>query len=854
MRHVLSLLQTCCSRHCLFTLEALKTCQIILPTRSFLTVREEHTHNLPMGRSKRGRKRQHQDWQSWSQTQDFRTNERNYKLPERKNELFVKYYKEQKIVPEGEWETFEEILKTDLPVTFRITGSRKQAQELLRVIKGQYFSNLVNQTIEGDVEIEPPKNLPWYPDEMAWHIDTSRKYIRSSNAMHKLHEFLVAETESGNISRQEAVSMIPPLLLDIKPHHKILDMCAAPGSKTAQLIECLHAFEDEDNPIPDGFVIANDKDNKRCYLMVHQVKRLQSPNFMIVNQDATIFPKIRITPQDEKPDFMYFDRILADVPCTGDGTMRKNPDVWGKWKPINGPNLHLLQVKILKRGLELLNEGGRLVYSTCSFNPVEDEAVVAEMLRQCKGSVELVDISESLPSLKFVPGLSKWRLMSMEGEWFDVFENVPKRCFGTFRPSMFPPSDEEVAWMNLNRCMRVLPHHQNTGGFFICALKKVTNLPWTKERKPVEQAEGIQSSDQESTPSQSDVSSVERNSDGPPQKRQKTYGFKEDPFLFMEADNKVWPPIKEFYKVPDDFPVTQIMYRSEQGNKKNLYYVSPYIRKIVQCNVDRIKFINMGFKLLSRNPSPIVPECDFRVSQECVGLLYKWFPGRFVTVAKSDLIMLLSEENPYIIKFTRDTQDQIEKLGPGSAIFRFTPTENEPEPKCDITVTGWRGKVSIRSFVSTFDRQHFLYLCGTDLQEIRARVQEEKARRKAAEEAKAIAESSGMDGVDVGDSIEEDGASKEDLVDSKTEDLKVGSEKEKADSKDEDLKGGSEKEKADSKDEDLKVGSEKEKADSKDEDLKGGSEEEKADSKGDLKEVKVDSLATKDGTKEIEQT
>ncbi|XP_046563738.1 RNA cytosine-C(5)-methyltransferase NSUN2-like [Haliotis rubra] len=829
-----------------------------------------------MGRSKRGRKRQHQDWQSHSQTQDYRTQDRNYKLPERKNELFVKYYKEQKIVPEGEWETFEEILKTDLPVTFRITGSRKQAGELLRVIKGQYFSNLVNQTLEGDIKIEPqestmeqkivpegewetfeeilktdlpvtfritgsrkqagellrvikgqyfsnlvnqtlegdikiepPKNLPWYPEEMAWHIDMSRKYIRSSNVMQKLHEFLIAETESGNISRQEAVSMIPPLLMDIKPHHKILDMCAAPGSKTAQLIDYLHSVEDEDNPIPEGFVIANDKDNKRCYLMVHQVKRLQSPNFMIVNQDATIFPKIRITPQDEKPDFLYFDRILADVPCTGDGTMRKNPDVWGKWKPINGPNLHFLQVKILKRGLELLNEGGRLVYSTCSFNPIEDEAVVAEMLRQCKGSVELVDISESLPGLKFVPGLSKWRLMSMEGEWFDVFENVPKKWFGTFRPTMFPPSDEEVAWMNLNRCMRVLPHHQNTGGFFICALTKVTNLPWTKERKPVEQAEGTQSSDQESTPSESDVSSVERNPDGmPSQKRQKTYGFKEDPFLFMDADDKVWPPIKEFYKVPDNFPVTQIMYRSQLGNKKNLYYVSPYIRRIVQCNIDRIKFINMGFKLCSRNPSPIVPECDFRISQECVGLLYKWFPGRFVTVAKSDLIMLLSEENPYIIKFTKDTQEQIDKLGPGSAVFRFTPSEQEPEPKCDITVTGWRGKVSIRSFVSTFDRQHFLFLCGTDLQEIRARVQEQKARKKAAEAAKAAnTDSSGKDEAGVGESTEGEGASKEDTVDSKDGDLKVGSEEEKVDSKE-----------------------------------------------GDLKEVKVDSLTTKDGVGEMEQT
>ncbi|XP_071091772.1 RNA cytosine-C(5)-methyltransferase NSUN2-like [Haliotis cracherodii] len=805
MRHVLSVLQSRCTRQSLFTFETLKTCQTFLPITSILIVRGEHAHSLPMGRSKRNRKRKHQDGQSPSQTQDNRTNERNYKLPERKNELFVKYYKEQKIVPEGEWETFEEILKTDLPVTFRITGSRNQAKELLRVIKGQYFNSLVNQTLEDGVKIDPPKNLPWYPEEMAWHIDMSRKYIRSSNIMRKLHEFLVAETESGNISRQEAVSMIPPLLMDIKSHHKILDLCAAPGSKTAQLIEYLHAAEDEDRPIPEGFVIANDKDNKRCYLMVHQVKRLQSPNFMIVNQDATIFPKIRITPEDEKPDFLYFDRILADVPCTGDGTMRKNPDVWGKWKPINGPNLHFLQVKILKRGLELLNEGGRLVYSTCSFNPVEDEAVVAEMLRQCKGSVELVDMSESLPGLKVVPGLSKWRLMSMEGEWFDVFENVPKRFYGTFRPSMFPPTDEEAAKMNLNRCMRVLPHHQNTGGFFICALKKVSNLPWTKERKPVEQTMATKSSDQEeTTPSEPEsASTTERNSDGrPPQKRQKIFGYKEDPFLFFNPDDKVWPPIKEFYKVPDDFPVSQIMYRSELGNKKNLYYVSPSIRKIVQYNMDRIKFINMGFKLLSRNPSPIVPECDFRISQECVGLLYKWFPGRYVQVTRSDIIMLLSEENPYIIKFTKNTQEQIDKISHGSAVFHFKPTEQDPDPKCDIVFTGWRGKVSIRSFVANFDRQHFLLLCGMDLQAIRAKVQEEKARKKAAEVMKEktgqgeAGEGEGDSKEGEGDSKEGEGDSEEDKVDSKGDKVNMGSKEETVDSKDGDI----EEVKVDSKD------------------------------------------------------
>lgn len=72
-------------------------------------------------------------------------------------------------------------------------------------------------------------------------------------------------------------------------------MCAAPGSKTAQLLEFLHAKED---PIPSGFVIANDIDNKRCYMLVHQAKRLNSPCVAVINNDSAILPNMNMTLSD----------------------------------------------------------------------------------------------------------------------------------------------------------------------------------------------------------------------------------------------------------------------------------------------------------------------------------------------------------------------------------------------------------------------------------------------------------------------------------------------------------------------------------------------------------------------------
>ena len=76
---------------------------------------------------------------------------------------------------------------------------------------------------------------------------------------------------------------------------------------------------------------------------------------------------------------MRFERVLCDVPCSGDGTMRKAPDIWRRWNTANGTGLHPLQLRITLHAAGLLTVGGRMIYSTCSLNPVEDEAVVAEV-------------------------------------------------------------------------------------------------------------------------------------------------------------------------------------------------------------------------------------------------------------------------------------------------------------------------------------------------------------------------------------------------------------------------------------------------------------------------------------------
>src|SRR5882757_11292717 len=113
----------------------------------------------------------------------------------------------------------------------------------------------------------------------------------------------------------------------------------------------------QDDGRSTGLLIANDVDYGRAHVLVHQMKRLSSPNIIVTNHDATIFSSIKIPslPTAEGKSvpnrYLKFDRILADVPCSRDGTVRKNIEIWDKWTPSSGLGLHATQVRILVRAL-----------------------------------------------------------------------------------------------------------------------------------------------------------------------------------------------------------------------------------------------------------------------------------------------------------------------------------------------------------------------------------------------------------------------------------------------------------------------------------------------------------------------
>lgn len=392
-----------------------------------------------------------------------------------------------------------------------------------QLLKDRYIPEITSIEHNGEL-VNPPNAISWFPDQLAWQMTTPKSVVRKFPPFASFQKFLVSETSVGNISRQEVVSMIPPLLMDIKPGMTVMDLCAAPGSKAAQLIEMVHGGEEartrkvgrkmkmdqgrevspdgrltieqmeeeeqtgdwSDDGRTTGLLIANDADYKRAHLLVHQMKRLNSPNLIVTNHDATMYPSIKLPPQpvreggETRNRYLKFDRILADVPCSGDGTCRKNVNVWKDWIPGNALGLFSTQVRILVRALQMLKVGGRVVYSTCSMNPVENEAVVATAIDRCGGTskVDIIDCSSALPKLKRRQGLKDWKVMDKQGRiwssWQAVEEEKTKNGDeGLERLSefMFPSTKKEEA-VSLDRCMRVYGHLQDTGAFFIAVLEK----------------------------------------------------------------------------------------------------------------------------------------------------------------------------------------------------------------------------------------------------------------------------------------------------------------------------------------------------------------------------------------------
>ncbi|WP_458188718.1 RsmB/NOP family class I SAM-dependent RNA methyltransferase [Haladaptatus sp. NG-WS-4] len=217
---------------------------------------------------------------------------------------------------------------------------------------------------------------------------------------------------------QEEVSSIPAFVLDPEPGERVLDSCAAPGSKTTQLAALM---DDE------GLVVANDSNLGRLSALRFNTERLGVTCAAVTNQDARNFS---LKPFDGRT----FDAALVDVPCSCEGTIRKNPTALDDWSLDHVEGVAGVQKGILRRAVQATREGGEVVYSTCTFAPEENEAVLDHVLAREDCRLVAYDVG-----LESDPGLTEWQ----DDEY-----------------------DESV-----RKAKRFYPHHNDTGGFFCAKLE-----------------------------------------------------------------------------------------------------------------------------------------------------------------------------------------------------------------------------------------------------------------------------------------------------------------------------------------------------------------------------------------------
>ena len=218
---------------------------------------------------------------------------------------------------------------------------------------------------------------------------------------------------------QGEASLLPVELLDPQPDERVLDLCAAPGGKTARIAAAMGNR---------GTVVANDVDWRRLVALGRNVDRLGLANVAVTAWDAANFPGAAGP----------FDRVLADVPCTCEGTSRKNPEAltWGGAGERRASAA--VQKAILRRAVRLCRPGGRIVYSTCTFAPEENEAVVSAILAELPGALDVVE--SRLDGFTADAGVSEW-----EGRALDP---------------------------RVGRTLRIWPQRHDTGGFFVAVLRR----------------------------------------------------------------------------------------------------------------------------------------------------------------------------------------------------------------------------------------------------------------------------------------------------------------------------------------------------------------------------------------------
>ncbi|OAF70291.1 Multisite-specific tRNA:(cytosine-C(5))-methyltransferase [Intoshia linei] len=569
----------------------------------------------------------------------------NYKEIEKENHDFEKYYKLQKIFDnDNEYEKMMKAYKNPLKITFSISNTKI----------GKGFENYMNKC-EFKQKYQLSDGILKKIDylDSTYQLNCEKKDLRKSVQLNDFFKLITSGNEMGILTRQEIASMIPVYYMDIQKGDSVLELCAAPGSKSVQISNKL-------NSTGGGFLVANDIDQKRCYTLVHRLKSQNKPNIIILCGDArsTVYP-------------VNFDKVLCDVPCCGDGTLRKNLKIWKNWQVNQCISLSSTQCDILRNGCVHAKIGGRIVYSTCSMNPLENESVVKRVIDESKGSLKIISYA---PLKGFIsrPGLTNWK----------VFDKnfVQKQKSETNFFDNLDPSTQDIG---LEKCVRIYPHDQDTGGFFLVVIEKVAEVPWIPK----------------------DKRSIKKDKRLPKINR-------EDPFIYMTPDwRQDWENVNKYFNFMTQIESDNIFARSLPPQSAHI--TSKEIRKFFDAFKDKRQIKSMGtvvWRKIKLDPyfRFVTPSLEFMEPEINVKNHTMAFHG-------NDLFMrLMEKEYVECSEITNTGVLCFEGKAPGPYIFKF----KIPKIDTEMYFSAWIGATSVGLFVNKDIRTFLINLLDIKINEI----------------------------------------------------------------------------------------------------------------------------------------
>lgn len=276
------------------------------------------------------------------------------------------------------------------------------------------------------------ENMPFSLTPVPWAEEGYYYDINERPGRHPLHD-------AGAYYIQEPSAMSAVAVLDPKPFERILDLCAAPGGKSTQIAGRMDG---------KGLLISNEIVKNRSEILSSNIERLGVKNAVVLNESpASLASRFQC----------FFDKILVDAPCSGEGMFKKEEAAALEWSNANVKMCHERQLSILEEAAKMLKPGGTLVFSTCTFNPTENEGTVSEFLH-------------------------------LHPE-FTVCESSCERFFSQGHPEWTDNPVEKI-----EHCMRLWPHKINGEGHFVALLHKEGILSTNAPSLPPKAGKGAKNS------------------------------------------------------------------------------------------------------------------------------------------------------------------------------------------------------------------------------------------------------------------------------------------------------------------------------------------------------------------------